>query len=108
MKRTTLIISLALFLMASYIATSQHIEMTQEQKTELLDSIKQNPSGHVFFIDGVETTEVVFHQKMFDNEVESSGYGWRGKQAILLFGERYRNGLSFFNSINSNDDEQNK
>lgn len=67
-----------------------------EKESERLDSISKNPSKGIYFIDKVEVPELTFFRKLFDDEIESSGYGWTGKEAIIRFGERYRYGINFF------------
>lgn len=68
-----------------------------------LDSIKNNPSGKIYFLYNKEISEIDFYTKAFNGELNGLiGTGAEaGKQAISKFGEYYRHGVIFFNSDES-------
>ncbi|WP_080902596.1 hypothetical protein [Parabacteroides sp. Marseille-P3160] len=90
------------------IGMAQNQSISTERKLEMLDSIAKNPSKGVYYIDKIEVSELTFFKKLFNNEIEPYGYGWTGKEAIILFGERYRNGISFFETKIKKEEELNE
>ena len=76
-----------------------------ERRAYLLDSISNNPSGKIYFFDGIEISEIDFYKKAFDGELNGlEGTGFDSKQeSIEKFGEYYRHGVLLFGSNGSTD-----
>jgi len=73
--------------------------LSEKAKKDKLDSIRNNPSGQIYYFDGKQISEESFYKKGLDGELnglEGRG-GVAGKDAVTRFGERYRHGVSFFN-----------
>lgn len=86
---------------------------TTNDKLNFLDSISLNPSGIIYFIDNKEISERDFYKKALDGEMDENIVGVAhvvGRKAILIFGERYRHGISIWKTINNenNSNENNK
>ncbi len=77
-----------------------------------LDSIRNNPSGKMYFFNGKQISEESFYRKALNGELNGlSGTGAEaGKEAIIKYGELYRHGVLFFESkektINHESEEQ--
>lgn len=71
-----------------------------ERKAYLLDSISNNPSGKIYFFDGIEISEVDFYKKGFAGELNGLvGTGAEpGKDGVIRYGEYYRNGVIILDS----------
>lgn len=91
------------YLLCITIVKAQSI--SPERKVALLDSIANNPSGKVYFFDGVEISEVEFYDKAYSGELNGlEGTGVNSKRkSIERYGEYYRHGVTFFSSSKSID-----
>lgn len=84
---------------------NQHI-MLDEGQVFVLDSITRNPSDMIYFFDGKETSEPDFYMKIFTQKLKGMMYyPFKGKDAIIRFGERYRNGIAFAEAEQKNESE---
>jgi hypothetical protein len=75
---------------------------------QLCDSVKPTQSKIVFILDGKRVPMDTIIKKMQLNEIEG-GEGVADdfpKRAIQLFGEKYRNGLIFFETIKKENNEK--
>lgn len=114
--KTVFFIILFIFLFSnnnSELKCQNKLNKIKDDKTIFLDSITNNPSGIYYFIDNKEITERDFYEKALNGEMGKNIVGVahvEGKKAILLFGERYRKGISIWKTINkeNNNNESDK
>lgn len=80
-------------------------DLSPERKAALIDSISNNPSGQIYFFDGIEISEADFYSKAYNGELNGlEGMGFSSKrEAIIRFGEYYRHGVTFFSSTGASD-----
>ncbi len=73
--------------------------LSEKAKKDKLDSIRNNPSGQIYYFDGKQISEESFYKKAYDGELNglAGTGGIAGKDAVTRFGERYRYGVCFFN-----------
>lgn len=84
--------------------TQAQTVVDKEKNKAFLDSIKQNPSGVIHFIDNQEVEELFFYEMLLDGKLNTSGIVCYGREAIIQYGERYRHGIIFFNSKKAEDE----
>lgn len=76
--------------------SAQDYKSLDEKQIMILDSITNNPTGRIYFFDDREISERDFYVKIFTRQLKGMTTSiWEGKNAILIFGERYRNGIIF-------------
>lgn len=76
--------------------SAQDYKSLDEKQIMILDSITNNPTGRIYFFDDREISERDFYVKIFTRQLKGMTHSiWEGKNAILIFGERSRNGIIF-------------
>ena len=76
--------------------SAQHYKSFDEKQIMILESIINNPTGRIYFFDDREISERDFYVKIFTRQLKGMTTSiWEGKNAILIFGERFRNGIIF-------------